>query len=143
MLQTERGFTLIETLFALSILSVILLLIPKHQIEQIDKLESRHFLDTLEMDVLYIQNKRSTQESGKSYILRFYPDNYSILFNYSTEIRREYPPLFSLDTPFPKDIEFSVGGVIKNPQSILISFGEERYRIVFPFGKGRFYVEER
>lgn len=143
MLQTERGFTLIETLFALSILSVILLLIPKHQVEQINKLENQHFLGTLEMDVLYVQNKRSTQEISKSYILRFYPDNYSILFNYSTEIRREYPPLFSLDTPFPKDIEFSVGGVIKNPQSIFISFGEERYRIVFPFGKGRFYVEER
>lgn len=141
--QTEQGFTLIETLFALSILSLILFLIPKQQVEQIDKLELQHFLDTLEMDVLYLQNTASTQEIDIPYVLKFNSDNYSIMLDRSTEIKRDYPAQFSLVTPFPKNVEFYISGVIKNPQTIRVSLAGEPYQIVFPLGKGRYYVEKR
>lgn len=141
MLQTERGFTLIETLFALSILSLLLLLIPKHQMEYMEKLENQQFFETLEMDVLYLQNTMGTQEIVIPYILKFSPDSYSILINNNTHIKREFPPSVALTNPYLKEITFSMGGVIKNPQAILMDVGGEPYRIVFPFGKGRFYVE--
>ncbi len=134
---------MIETLFALSVLSIILLLMPKLQVEQMDKLELQHFLDTLEMDVLFLQNTKSTQQINGIYFLRFYPDHYRILLKHSTQIKREYPAQFSLETSNPKDVEFYAGGVTRNPQTIRISLAGEPYRIVFPFGKGRYYVEER
>ncbi|GIO23144.1 prepilin-type N-terminal cleavage/methylation domain-containing protein [Oceanobacillus sp. J11TS1] len=143
MLQTERGFTLLEALFALSILSVILLLIPKHQMEHMENLENEQFLNTLEMDVLYLQNTMSTQEITKPYVLRFASDSYSILLSNETIIKREFPSSVILTNPYLKDIKFSIGGVTMNPQTILMDIGGEPYRIVFPFGKGRFYAEKR
>ncbi|WP_080874601.1 competence type IV pilus minor pilin ComGD [Oceanobacillus timonensis] len=141
--RTEQGFTLIETLFALSILAVMLLLVPKLQVEQTDKLELKQFLDTLEMDVLYLQNTASTQEINMPYVLKFHPDNYRITLNRSTVITREYPSQFSLESSYPKDVAFYVRGIIKNPQTIWVSLAGEPYQIVFPLGKGRFYVEKR
>ncbi|GAA0331253.1 competence type IV pilus minor pilin ComGD [Oceanobacillus sp. FSL W7-1293] len=141
--QTERGFTLIEALFALSILSIILLLIPRQQVEQIDKFELQHFFDTLEMDVLYLQSTASTQENDIPYVLKFNPDSYSIVLDRFREIKREYPAQFSLVTSFPKNVEFYISGVIKNPQTIRVSLAGEPYQIVFPLGKGRYYVEKR
>ncbi|MDM8099425.1 MULTISPECIES: competence type IV pilus minor pilin ComGD [Oceanobacillus] len=143
MLQTERGFTLIEALFALSILSIILLLIPRQQVEQIEKLELQHFFDTLEMDVLYLQSTAGTQENDIPYVLKFNPDSYSIVLDRFREIKREYPAQFSLVTSFPKNVEFYISGVIKNPQTIRVSLAGEPYQIVFPLGKGRYYVEKR
>lgn len=141
--QAERGFTLIETLFALSILAIILVLVPKLQVEQTDKLELEHFLDTLEMDVLYLQNTASTQEIDIPYVLKFHPDSYSIVLNRSTQIKREYPSQFTLESSYPRDVAFYVRGVIRNPQTILVNLAGEPYQIVFPLGKGRFYVEKR
>lgn len=142
MQQTEQGFTLIEVLFALSVLACILLLVPKYQTGQLEKTEQQQFLEMLDMDLLYLQSMSSLGAETR-YHLTFHEDHYKIIHGLKIFIHRNYPAHVTIPSGGRKEIRFNGKGLIIQPRTILIEMGEESYRLVFPFGKGRFYAEKR
>ncbi len=137
----KNGFTLLEVLIALSILSIFVLLYPPISIDKIEKIRFQQFINVLKSDVLYTQNLSTTTES---YVrLTFYSDGYKIRNGAKVLIRRTFPKGIDIDNRQGHEILFKNSGTIVNRKKIQIKLNDAVYLIVFPLGKGGFYVEER
>ncbi|WP_404453415.1 competence type IV pilus minor pilin ComGD [Oceanobacillus kapialis] len=136
----EDGFTLIEMLVVLSMLSVMALIAFPLEFRVLKEQQEKQFLNTLASDVMNIQ-QRSTISTGMNRIT-FYEDSYLVRSEQS-EIIRDYPDGLTIDTRTNRTINFNHNGNIKNPRTLFISGPIQHYRMVFPFGKGRFYLEKQ
>lgn len=140
--QNELGFTLIESLFVLSVFFLIaslslFLFRPHHSY-----LEKELFFSQLKTDIFHAQHHAlSTQRP--------------IVFNIDPSRHYYYAKDFEgkllLERYYSKDIkvsegslklswEFNANGNLSKFGSIYIYFGSERYRLTFLIGRGRFYV---
>ncbi|AXI09454.1 DNA transport machinery protein [Oceanobacillus zhaokaii] len=141
LISNFKGFTLLEMLMVLSIMSVMLLLIVPINNNNLEKVQSTKFIEQLEYDILMIQNLSTTADD--SFSIRFYNDRYSILQGMNPAFAtRNYPPGFKIDRKNYDSIKFNKNGSIINPRTIDIIVGEKKYLLVFPLGKGRFYISE-
>lgn len=146
MIPRKNGFTLIEMLFVLSICSIIITLSVPLIFSTLEKQEEKRFLETFEFDVLYMQNLSIGKTDGYLRI-EFYEDNYSILNGTTDEtlLVRNYPKhvTVTINTWAMKSISFNKNGVIKFPGNVSIVINNTEYILVFPLGKGRFYIDEQ
>lgn len=117
------------------------MLIAPQQLSQLDKLNEQQFLETLEYDFLYLQTI-SREYNDKNTLIRFNNDGYRILDGLTTLVNREYPNGLTVDTFGRRDFYFRSNGTFLQPRTIRINGKEAVYRLTFPFGKGRFYIEE-
>lgn len=140
--MNNQGFTLLEVLFVLSVWSLLILLSVPLLFTNIDHQVEKQFFETLESDILLVQ----TMSHGKP------TDNSSITFNEKTYIvrtfghhkqvmTRSYPDGWKTDGRSFKKLSFKNGN-IRQPGTILLQSEEADYRIIFPLGKGRGYVEK-
>ncbi|MBM7552303.1 competence type IV pilus minor pilin ComGD [Thalassobacillus pellis] len=143
--QPHNGFTLIEAILVLSIWSVLLLILIPVQHSIMEKKELKQFLHQLEDDVLLAQ--KLTMHDNRMYEFYILPsmDNYYLYdpLNQTKLLEARIPAhinlrLMTLRSP----IRFSFDGTIKTPGIMEIRTDTTTYRIVFPFGKGRFYINE-
>ncbi|CDO01904.1 ComG operon protein 4 [Oceanobacillus picturae] len=137
----EDGFTLIEMLMVLGIISTLVLLAFPLQFNVLKEQEEKQFLKTLASDVLYIQ-QRSTLTSGMNRIT-FNENSYRITVDGRPSMNRAYPKGLTIDTRTDRNITFNYNGNIKNPRTLYLVSSLNSYRMVFPFGKGRFYLERQ
>lgn len=137
----EDGFTLIEMLMVLGIISTLVLLAFPLQFNVLKEQEEKQFLKTLASDVLYIQ-QRSTLTSGMNRIT-FNENSYRITVDGGPSMNRAYPKGLTIDTRTDRNITFNYNGNIKNPRTLYLVSSLNSYRMVFPFGKGRFYLERQ
>jgi competence protein ComGD len=143
-MANKNGFTLIEMLLVLSIVSILSLLSVTWSLSAISKQEREQFINTLENDTLYIQQVTSIKGSveQRPYIT-FKEDFYTIYFTKRRKpIIRNYPSGVRIDTRKHQYLKFEQNGNIHQPRSMDLFMGDERYKIIFPFGKGRFYLEK-
>lgn len=138
--MNKNGFTLIEMLFVLGILSVLLLVTVPLNIQTLDKQRTKQFLDTFEFDVLYIQSLTSTSDESEPIRIRFHDDHYKIRQGRKTLTIRSYPSGLTLDKRTGDTITFSNSGTILDPRTLKVKANDGDYHIVFPLGKGRCYI---
>ncbi|MFD1850617.1 competence type IV pilus minor pilin ComGD [Oceanobacillus bengalensis] len=139
-IKVRNGFTLVEVLFVLTILSILLLFTPKPNLTSLNNIHVQQFFKVLQSDVLYAQTLTPT--SKYNIRIRFYADKYVVYDDNIILETRNYPKGLSVDTRTNDTFEFSNAGTIKNPRAIIFATKDVEYRIVFPFGKGRFYIHE-
>lgn len=135
----RNGFTLVELLIVLLIVSIVTIFILPSMFKTITKQETNHFFETFSSDVLYIQNKSLYTDEA----LRIFPrkTHYYILSPKDEPIIREFPHELYLINHQSPQIFFSTNGTVQHPNTYSFKDGNELYRIVFPFGKGRHYIE--
>lgn len=138
----ENGFTLLEMLIVLVIWSVLILFIVPINFDTLEKQQEKEFFKTLEFDVLYAQNLST---STTDYVrINVREDSYIIRAgNIKNEmIKRDIPEGWIIDYKRLPLISFDHNGRMKTPGNFLIKTKHSTYKIIFPFGKGRFYVVE-
>ncbi|MFZ3577851.1 competence type IV pilus minor pilin ComGD [Virgibacillus sp. DJP39] len=142
-MQTKNGFTLLEMILVLGVVSALLLLSTPVMVSLLENQKDEQFLTTFENDVLYMQ---SISYLSKDYIgIKIYSDNYTILEGHTNTIlkRRAIPPGWSFDLRTLKElISFNQNGTIRQSGTIYLTTTNNSYKIVFPPGKGRCYIEK-
>lgn len=143
-MHKEGGFTLVEVLLVLSIWSILILFVMPIDLDRLETKQEEKFLETLAFDVLYIQSLSTTVEDDHMRI-QFYRDGYTVrVGTFENEmIYRQAPKGWSISYRVLPMISFDKYGRIKKPGNVLIHTNQTTYRIIFPFGKGRFYVVEQ
>lgn len=136
----RNGFTLIEMLLVLTVLSILIsLALPAHS-SSLTKQQENQFIEVLQNDVLLIQNQASITSKERMYI-RFYDDHYLVLHGRNPSYaKRDYPDGWSLLTS-NRILEFHLNGTVLSPRTFIMHSKKERIALVFPLGKGRFYIE--
>ncbi|HLR01331.1 MAG TPA: competence type IV pilus minor pilin ComGD [Virgibacillus sp.] len=135
------GFTLIEMLIALSVIAILLLLYVPIQHSTILNLEEKKFFEQLDYDLQLLQNK--SLGSTKTWALQFENNGYHILtLKEKPLIKRELPENWRINYRVSKTIHYSSTGTFKDPGTISIHTTKNNYRLVFPFGKSRYRLEE-
>lgn len=141
-MKQMNGFTMVEMLFVLMVLSIFTLLVVPSIIRTIEKQETIHFFDVLDSDIFYIQN----QAFGTRHNTRIVFDKefYVVINDWKTEeIKRYYPKHITYDIKINNRIAFNNNGTIINPTTFKFRDGEKTYQLVLPLGKGRHYIEEQ
>ncbi len=143
--NASKGFTLVELLITLTIVLVIL----HFSITQINHVNEEQtfeqFIDTLQRDVFAMQQYTITTREMLS--LHFNnSEHYYVIYKSPLEpelIRRYYDPNIKLNfTTLENPVRFQLSGNIINPGRILATYFNDKYEIIFPLGKGRFYVQK-
>lgn len=140
-MNNRHGFTLVEMLITLSIISTITFLAIPPLFSTYQKWELTNFLNVLEADVLYIQN--NSLFDGKYMHILFMEDHYRLYASDNREdmIIRTYPANFRSKYIINERISFSDTGTVMNPNTLKFSWQDTTIKLIFPFGKGRHYVQ--
>ncbi|ALX48073.1 competence type IV pilus minor pilin ComGD [Lentibacillus amyloliquefaciens] len=136
------GFTLIEVQFVLAVLSVLILISTPLTFSALDKKTEETFIETLEMDLLYMQSLSSN--SKKRYKLHFDdPGFYTVQQSKSILRKRAIPAGWQVDTRTLNTVAFNQFGTIREAGTFAIHTLSEQYNVICPLGKGRCYIEKQ
>jgi competence protein ComGD len=142
----SRGFTLLESLLVLSIVSIIIsVTFLKFSSVHGNNMEEQ-FLMEFKNDILFAQQYALSTQRNVNVL--FYPaENYYVVTQGAFTaplIKRTYHPAMTIDTRTMGDRFFflGTGGISKAGTMMVFNNGKERFRYIFTLGKGRFYVEE-
>lgn len=139
-MSKTNGFTVVEVLIVLFLVSMISVLVITAVNQTLLKQATRQFLAIFESDIMLVQSEAlATLKSSR---LTFYDDEYVILVNGKQLRHRSIPNHLSFYTVNNSRIQYSNNGTIVQPTTYLLRDRNDLYRIVFPFGKGRHYVEK-
>ncbi|HEY4602631.1 MAG TPA: competence type IV pilus minor pilin ComGD [Cerasibacillus sp.] len=139
----QRGFTLIEMLITLSILSVLLVLTIPITHSLIKNQEETQFLETLQSDLLYVQNLSLGIREHRTKLV-FHKTYYSVHKSLTeSPITRELPDGWEVERSMYHTIYF-LNGTIGSAGTIRINKANGKViRLIFPLGKGRgYFVQE-
>ncbi|HLR08246.1 MAG TPA: competence type IV pilus minor pilin ComGD [Bacillota bacterium] len=138
----KNGFTLLEILVVLSILSVLILLSTPFNANMLEAKRENEFFKLLKSDMLYAQSLASATDSDVLVSMSFDAENnrYSIIRDRTVQ-KRSFPDDWILDQDYI--FYFNQKGTVLNPYTLNLKTSNARYQIVFPFGKGRGYIEEK
>ncbi|WP_188453666.1 competence type IV pilus minor pilin ComGD [Virgibacillus oceani] len=142
----KNGFTLLEVLFSLSIWGLFILLSVPVMFSVIDKQEEKQFFETFEFDLLYMQNMSYTTTDYIRLTFKLNSNTYEIRKGNNDEllVKRSIPDDWIVQKrKMTKPISFNANGTIKQSGSLYIQTKLSEYRIVFPLGKGRCYIEKQ
>src|SRR5699024_6550846 len=141
-LKSNRGFTLLEVIFTLSMLSIIVSLSAPIIFSILDNQSEKKFLDLLFSDLLFIQVASHGMISGKAHV-KFEDYSYTVHVDkngHKRKIKRSYPRGWKKDERLYKEISVK-NCTILNPGMILIQSDNTDYRIISPIRKGRGYID--
>lgn len=137
-MDRSNGFTLVEMLFVLFVISIFTILFIPNFVKTIEKQQTAQFFDLFSSDIFYIQNQ--TLNTNESYRIWLRDDHYLIISN-DTMKRRNYPKHLEFTSYSNTRISFSKAGTVINPTTLRFKDRYHSYCVVFPFGKGRHYIE--
>lgn len=140
----QNGFSLVELLFVLGILSFLLLLIVPLSLNHLEHQREMKFLEQLKYDVLYIQNISMTNKTRTAHL--YMSEDYYQIYDrtiHDGQIKRYYPDTWNVDTRVMSQIAFNKNGTMQSPGKFTIQTKQKTYEIIFPLGKGRFYIVEQ
>lgn len=135
-----NGFTLIEVLFTLFIVSIVSVLFIPNMLQVIERQQTKHFFEIFNSDILMIQNKSIGEE--RNIRIRLRTDHYLIMDERELIVQREYPKHLTYIEGSNNIITFNNTGTMMNPRTFHFRERNKAYLVVFPLGKGRHYIEE-
>lgn len=140
-MNNRNGFTVVELLIVLLLISIISILVIPNVYHIIVRKQTEHFFHTFDSDVLLVQ----TQSLGtvKNNRLNLYLDEYIVFENDRVLLKRTFPKQIEFTNVPHARIQFYNNGTIVQPTTYIVKDQTDTYRIVFPFGKGRHYVDKR
>ncbi|MDL4841557.1 competence type IV pilus minor pilin ComGD [Aquibacillus rhizosphaerae] len=144
-MRQEQGFTLIETLIVLSIVSLFLVIGLSFQSHSLYQNQANQFFRLFQSDVLYLQ--QISMVSRDNAYLTILPNEHSYEIKTGglgeVLVKREYPKNWLVDlNTLSAPISFTINGTIKKPGMFYVKTPTRKYSIYFPFGKGRSYIIE-
>lgn len=142
--SVKTGFTFIEMLIVLTILSLLLLIsLPTFQ-DAIHDTEFEYFLKELEQDLHYYQMYAMT--NGVSIRFSFATDgsSYRVLDGLVVVVEKEAPDgvNFLPRSLLLNELRFLPNGNVYKAGIIEIQFNGDKYHLVFQLVRGRFYFEK-
>ncbi|SFD53811.1 competence protein ComGD [Lentibacillus persicus] len=142
-MKHEAGFTLIEVIFVLAVLSVLILLSAPLKSSVLETKTEETFLNTLEMDLLFMQSMASNSKS--IYKMSFaVPGYYTIKHRDKLFRERKIPEGWRINTrTFKEVITFNESGNLRKSGTFAIHTLNEHYNVICPLGKGRCYIEKQ
>lgn len=140
MMLCQKGFTFIETLISLSVLSLLLILTVPLVSSTVKSQEKSLFLKTLQSDILYVQNYSLGIREYRTK-LAFHKTFYTVHKNLTeSPITRKLPEGWEVERSMYHTIYF-LNGTIGSAGTIRINTNEGHVlKIIFPLGKGRCYI---
>lgn len=137
-MSNEQGFTLLELLIVLLIISTVFMFVLPSMAKTVNRQAHLHFFDELNSNIFFMQNY--VLNRGKSSVINIQRNRYRFSRSYSWTTH-PYPDNLRGPDILGK-IEYSTKGSIKQPDSYIFSSDNIRYKVIFPFGKGRGYIVE-
>lgn len=142
MLNKHAGFTLVESLLVIFIISLLLVITIPLSAKHIEKHRERKFFQVFNQDLLYVQNACMSSKGG--YSLTTYTDYYEITDINNDRIRRDLPSDYKISKfKGMEEISFTDSGSIKRAGSLLLYTKNKSYNIILAPGKGRARYEQR
>lgn len=138
MRKNEEGFTLLELLIVLTIISIVSLFVLPSMFKTVTNIKGQHYFERLQSDIFMIQNSVLKREV-KAYI---YFVNKNYIISETNKLTIKWNPEGLMNEYRPGNIMFSTKGNIKNPSSFIFKNEHKRYKLTFPFGSGRGYIDE-
>ena len=138
------GYTLIEMMMVLSILSLLLTLVFLHITPTQNASSTRHFLEDIQSDLRYTQELAYV--NGSSYRFSISPSKgiYSIQSTASSIVRtNKIPEHITIDEgTMGYQIVFGGNGNVQKAGTLYMKTGKEEYKLVVQVGAGRFYIKK-
>lgn len=142
----KNGFTLIEMLIVLMIVSTLtILVIPR--IDQLEKAkEETYMIEQLTDDLLYAQQYAMTHKTAVVVVFYNAQGRYRMMESYTLGrilIDRTLPSQWAFElVTLQNPLTFLANGNVNKSGTILIKNGKTTYKVVLLLGKGRFYVQK-
>lgn len=139
-MSKKNGFTLLELLIVLSIWSVLILLVTPIAYATINSQQEEPFFELLEYDFLYMQRLSTLTKDKVDFRVR--GNHYVITKDSGAKeiLKREIPAGWKINMRTLLSISFDENGRVRQPITIIITTKHSEYNLVFPLGKGRYYV---
>ncbi|QOR65505.1 type II secretion system protein [Cytobacillus suaedae] len=143
--NNQRGFTLIEILLVLTVLSVItsVSFLQLKPVVEAKKIQS--FFQTLENDLLFAQNYAMSHSESVYVYFMDHEFHYKVLVGSSKRevLRRNYSNNITIPyNNLTHGVIYLSNGNLSKSGTILFDIKGEVYKITFLLGKGRFYVTQ-
>ena len=144
-MKKEQGFTLVEALIALVIVSSLALLSHPFVIQLYDYMQLNQAMTTLQADLHRVRdaNLMPLQGAGEAMALRIYheEDRYVLLVGGQVEAVRVFPPRVSMPSETAvSEIRFNRRGNLGQGRTLLMRSQHHRRDFVFSVGVGGFDV---
>lgn len=141
--KQQLGFTLIEMLLVLFIISVITSVSILKLNSTISGKKIDHFIEQFTRDMHVAQINAISHSQSVTIVFSQTERTYKVMTNNFIIVERILPKNFSINTGTLGAKNFYLGdGAISKSGSILINYGERSFKITFLLGMGRFYVTE-
>ncbi len=146
-LHNSKGFTLVEMLAVLFMWSLFIGIMITLTPSLFQKQKEENFMEQFRADVLWVQQQTMTTRTHHSILFMPEGKTYRILKNrfYIVETR-ELPDDWEVSSSYAsldRHIRFDVSGSILESGSIQFLTPTKNFKVVFPFGKARYYVLEQ
>jgi|GEM_PF-4377314 len=141
--MNNHGFTLIEVLVVLSMKLVIILLFITISYDNLTETKMDVFFAELKSDVDFVQSHNF--QTDNFYEIVFNKNNYKLTQNQSNEFilikEQNYPDDVTVELRNFNRINYKKNGTFKTPGRIIFKEGNKKHHeLIFPFGKGGFYI---
>lgn len=141
-MKNEEGFTLLEVVFALTIWTILITITVPIVLTNLNEHKEKEFIKILMSDILHVQTI-SHGTYNKDASIKFNETHYMINYrSNSNNISRPYPKGFNSEERTFNEVSF-LNGTIRKAGTVLLRSEDTNYRIIFPFGKGRGYIEKQ
>ncbi|WP_186575797.1 competence type IV pilus minor pilin ComGD [Aquibacillus kalidii] len=142
----EKGFTFLELVIVLSIISILLVVGSSIQLKTLHTYQLNSFYKLFESDILYLQQFNMVQAEKASLTIDVTNNQYQIKTNVNGKvlIKRTFPKdwVVKLNT-LSMPLSFTSDGNLIHPGTFSIKTAYKTYYIYFPFGKGRCYIIDK
>ncbi|QGQ47244.1 type II secretion system protein [Metabacillus sediminilitoris] len=141
----QKGFTLLESLLVLFIVSTMSLILITNIAPIYHKKVIETFLNQFEKDMLYAQQYALVNEELVFVLFKSEQNLYKIESNEQEVdlLTRNYHPKIKIEgATLTNKITYISNGSIQKSGTMFISYKDSTYKVIFYLGKGRFNIEK-
>lgn len=137
----EKGFTLVEVLVALGIISIILLIVSKNVFSLSEAMLTKRFIEQLKTDLSYAQ-ARSLSSNEIVWVTFDVREDAYYIHSPTLNLERKLPTYAILTFSNFSNLRFNQFGNTSQSGTIHFQLFQNNYKLVILLGMGRFYVEK-
>ncbi|MBG9910122.1 competence protein ComGD [Bacillus xiamenensis] len=141
----EKGFTLIEQLMIVLVLSILLSIIGRNVPSILEHAEAKKQVNMLKQDLqlasytAFIKKTRVTVELHPQYV------SYQVIDENSHQVMASYQHKKGIikHSTFQQGIHFNINGHPSSGGSLVVQFGSQTYKLTVYLGSGRIHVQKQ